>query len=265
MNLRETPRRTPEQKNCSRNTAPFSMTTVGYSPAPLVKGQTERQPLIYELQVRHSINQQSAYNNNLIIYDIAGEDFADRDRLAEFGWPIVEAQAIIYLADPFSMKNLRSRLPAQSQSASAIQAVRQAHEVITSVARVTRREKKMQEGERIDIPVAVMLPKSDLLEEAFKATYPNFRLWQHSPAPGVVKRSDGAAVDREVRQLLYDLEEWELLKQDHIFSKLSFFATSATGCAADKNGNFPKVEPRRCLDPLLWVLWQLQTGIVSVP
>jgi hypothetical protein len=68
-----------------------------------------------------------------------------------------------------------------------------------------------------------------------------------------------SAIDTEVKQLLAIVGEHGLLRESERFTTIQFFAASATGCAPDENNRFPKVEPRRCLDPLFWLLWQLMS------
>lgn len=60
----------------------------------------------------------------------------------------------------------------------------------------------------------------------------------------------------EVRALIHETSEHPLLDVAQRFSKVSFFASSATGCATDSAGYYPHIKPCRCLDPLLWILHQ---------
>ncbi len=69
-------------------------------------------------------------------------------------------------------------------------------------------------------------------------------------------------IDAEVKQLLKDFGEYTLLQSTARFSKSKFFAISATGHAPGQNGLYPAIDPCRCLDPILWILYQL--GIVQV-
>jgi hypothetical protein len=64
-------------------------------------------------------------------------------------------------------------------------------------------------------------------------------------------------IDREVRELLRAYQQGDLLVATRRFKKVKFFAASAIGEPPDVNGHFTNVEPRRCLDPLLWILYEL--------
>ena len=74
--------------------------------------------------------------------------------------------------------------------------------------------------------------------------------------------NDIEVVDREVKELLDNYGAFGLRHADRLSEHVSFFATSATGCAPNPDTRkFDRVTPRRCLDPLLWILFTL--GVIN--
>ena len=66
-------------------------------------------PLVYQLAI--SKDQASpAKAINLLFYDISGEEIADPSLIVQFGEHILRADAIIYLADPLTMAQVRRHL-----------------------------------------------------------------------------------------------------------------------------------------------------------
>ena len=74
------------------------------------------EPLIYALTIRRS-PAHPARTVNLIFYDASGEDYANADRLVRYSRYVLNASAIIFLADPVSMRDIFSQLPPHLQSA----------------------------------------------------------------------------------------------------------------------------------------------------
>jgi len=216
-----------------------------------------RRPLIYELAFR-APSQSQERRINLIFYDASGEDQAIRDRMVHFSRYILRANAIIMLVDPGTIPEINNRLPSHLQNQSWRETGRRAHHLLASTIGVL--EQYYGSGALAyfhSTPLAVMLSKSDLLKFTYDPIVPPFRYLANSPAH-YLDWQDIRAVDAEVRALISGTSERPILGIAPAFSKLSFFATSATGCACDRNGIFPFVEPSRCLDPLLWVLSQLK-------
>jgi hypothetical protein len=105
-------------------------------------------------------------------------------------------------------------------------------------------------------PIAITITKSDLLKQ-LTTVQQQYHFLKKPVYNGTINLQDLDLVDREVRQLLDDYGERTLLQSTFNFSKVKFFATSATGYAPDKDGIYPAVDPCRCLDPILWILHRL--------
>ena len=213
-------------------------------------------PLIYELTIKKS-QAHPARRINLILYDASGEDFAISERLVQYSRFVLNASAIIFLADPFSMSNILDRLPPHLQNQPA--PARKAAAVLNSVLQLFERNLGVQAGSRlVRVPVAITLSKSDLLKYLRGISNP-YRFLANPPHryTGGIDLQDLQLIDQEVRQLIYEFGDRTLLQTAQTLNA-HFFAVSATGNSPKMDGSFPAVEPCRCLDPVLWTLQKLR-------
>ncbi len=221
--------------------------------------QKPNEPLVYELIVKKS-PAHPARKTNLILYDASGEDYANPDRVVQFGRYVLTAAGIVFLADPVSMPDILDRLPPHLQNQSATG--RRASDVLNSIIQLLERKHGLEPGSRmIRTPIAITLSKSDLLKYLRGVSDPyNFLTNPKYGYGGGVDLEDLRIIDAEVRQLLDDFGDRTLLQATSALNA-QFFAASATGHSPNAAGAYPAVEPRRCLDPVLWVLHQL--GIID--
>lgn len=214
-----------------------------------------RLPLIYEIIISPS-PEYPARRINLILYDASGEDLAIKERMVQFSRYVFNASAIIFLADPASMPEIFKQLPAflQPQYATG----RTSSGVLSSIIQLLERYHGQQAGAHLSsIPIAITLAKSDLLKQLATSTQQQYTFLKRPTYNGAIDLAEIETIDSEVRHLLADYGEITLLQATRNFSQVKFFATSATGYAPDKNGVYPNVEPCRCLDPVIWILHQL--------
>jgi hypothetical protein len=118
---------------------------------------------------------------------------------------------------------------------------------------------RYKQADRLRIPLAVTLSKSDLLKYNRPSNHP-YTFNTNPPYRSLLNLQDLIKVDAEVRQVIAETGDEPLLRAGIASSTMvGFFAVSATGSPLDMSltpPQFPKVEPCRCLDPLLWILWQ---------
>jgi len=232
---------------------------------PLFRAQTMLQanprgrayaPLVYTLDF--SVNPNSPHTRpvNLIFYDVAGEDIAQTVAMVDYARFVLNAHAIIFLADPLTMPGIESRVLPMYRATNP--AIRRSSEVLAWV--VQQYEKFHGQGGRVSIPIAITVSKSDLLQ--YIKRQPPYAFFT-SPAyldpygGGRPQRQDFEAVNSDVWELLSNYGDGALLQLWPKFENVHFFAVSATGWPADQAGRFPAIEPIRVLDPLLWVLSEL--------
>lgn len=208
------------------------------------------EPLIYELVFPNKLV-------NLLFYDASGEDIANADKLT-FSHYILNAFAIIFLADPRSMPCVVDALPASLQSYRSEQYSNTA--ILNRVISTFKQGASIAPGERLKIPIAITVSKSDLLEFVVSGTHTPLYLRDHDLS-SAIDITQFEVINQEVQDFLRRCGDQSLLGTSEMFENVSFFAVSATGWPEDSNGRFPSIQPRRCLDPLLWILWKL--GVIN--
>lgn len=225
--------------------------------------KTTADPLIYKLVVSPSPRHLPTAVN-LMIYDTSGEDYVSMGRLVQFARFVLNTSAFIFVADPCTMDPILKQLPPVLQqslrSSFMLAQRRRAVEGLVSVIDVFERYHGYSSGAIFSkTPVAVMLSKADLLKSLPLPN--NYHFMTNSQYRSGVDMQDINIVDQEVRNLLEIYQQGNLLAATKRFKSVKFFATSATGEPPDLTGRFTNVEPCRCLDPVLWILYQL--GIIK--
>jgi hypothetical protein len=217
-------------------------------------GNPTRAPLIYELILSPS-PEYPARHINLIFYDASGEDLAIEERMVQFSRYVLNANAIIFLADPLSMPQIYDRLPPFLQKKGMTG--RTSSGVLNSIMRLIESYRGVGAGARLSsTPIAITITKSDLLKQLTTLQF-QYHFLKRPVYNGSIDLKDLDIVDHEVKDLLEEYGERTLLQSTLNFSKVRFFATSATGYAPDSQGLYPAVDPCRCLDPILWTLYEM--------
>lgn len=214
------------------------------------------EPLVYQLSIQDNVKNT---NNtiNLLLYDISGEDLADNIALVQFGEHVLRADGIIYFADPLAMTHIYQHLPSHIQS-SALSG-RRTDEVLSTVMYRLEQYNRIHPGGTIDIPTAITVSKSDLFQYVIpRNEWPSFWLMYKPAYDGRAHLEDIRHIDQEVRYILQKYGEFPLLQISKRFEQINFFAIAATGNAPDGNFKYARIEPHRCLDPFIWLLWKLR-------
>lgn len=218
-------------------------------------------PLIYELVFPQRSALHPAKSVNLLFYDSSGEDIREPTRMVEYSYYILNASAIIFLADPRQMPGIVKILPNYLKPPPGEIQVLTTAEVLNRVLGTFRTRRGLGAAQKLQTPIAITVSKSDLLKFAAKGRQsPLFLNDNYYTNKLDVPKFD--LISNEVQRLLHDLGDRTLLRSSQLFENVSFFAVSATGWPPDDQGKFPPLEPLRCLDPLLWALWKL--GIIDV-
>lgn len=193
-------------------------------------------PLIYELAVRES-PKSPVRVTDLIFYDGASEDYLSTQRMAQFARYIFYAHAIIFLVDPNTMPGISHQLPSERRPAHLLRSILNMRESFYGLNNTNR------------LLVAITISKSDLL----KYLHPSVLSYTFLSKPtysGRFDLKDAEAVNKEVQAIIQDAGQSDLLALARGLEQVNFFAVSATG-------TYPFVDPYRCLDPILWILYKL--------
>lgn len=233
------------------------------NPQPLVN-----RPLIYEIKFRPSPHH-PAISFNLMIYDTSGEDFRQIERLVQFARFAMNSSAFIFVVDPFAMDsvyrelppNLKAMIPPYAQPDKR----RPVSDVLNGVVNSFQgwHHRQPDRAQFADVPCAVIVSKADIFTKAinppYTSNYDGFaQSYRPRYGPGV-DLDDIEEINREVISLLKYYGQESLLSTTSRLKNVKFFATSATGEPPDSPDHFPSVNPWRCLDPMLWIFYQLGT------
>src|SRR6185312_7879062 len=110
---------------------------------------------------------------------------------------------------------------------------------------------------QLKTPIAITISKSDVLKYVVRDAL----FLKPSSFHNNLDIRELEMIDSEVRALIQEFGDKELIASSETFENKIFLAVSPTGWPADSSGKFPKIEPLRCFDPMLWALWKL--GIIN--
>jgi hypothetical protein len=213
------------------------------------------EPLIYQIDFGETADRPRR-RINLLIYDASGEELATQITLMKYKSHILNARAIIFLADPWAMPNFVDRLAHNLRPDSAAVTGRISSQVLASVVQTFQfHNSELAAANEFPLPIAITLSKADLIEY-LPVIGPKYKFLADLANQRIPNASDTEIIDEWVRKLLGDIKEDQLLGITRGFRSAKFFAISATSSSASK-GKYNSVKPHRCLDPLFWIFREL--------
>lgn len=205
----------------------------------------------------------------LTIYDTAGEDFESDDLMENSVKHAFHADGIIFLIDPLKIANIYTNLNQDvvlnSSSVSANKAF-QNDAILSILSASLRRHHKIKETKKIPIPLAVLVPKLDVLAPGFPPHYACLFPSGHAKKQGF-NIAENRRVNTEIRKWLASVDDGAInsyiAQLEMNYSTYSYFGASALGMknAPDKDGVFSMPNPHRVEDPILWIL--KEKGIIK--
>ena len=211
--------------------------------------QDDVPPLIFPLRFldkNNRIKQVAA----LSFYDTAGENLDSTDNMLISNRYIPNADGIILLLDPLQVPSIRSKLQGKINLPS------ENTDVTTILSRIIQniRDVKNVKG-IIKTPIALAFTKIDALEE-FDILREDSCLRSESEhlKRGVFVQTDFESVNIEMQDLLENWLDGEILQQLKNFKNYALFGLTSLGGVPNGSKLSKSINPRRVLDPLLWVL-----------
>jgi len=223
--------------------------------APIGPDQTNR-PLIYTLFFRGTRSGRHAREVNLVIYDGSGEQMVIQQELVRFHPYILHSSGLILMLDPLGLPDVTANLPRFLRT-TTVDAYAPVH-LLQSHLTFYRQQQGMSPTQKIDIPLAVTLSKSDLLRYVpLTLTVPTILRRDSSYATGL-DLAETRSSSELVQGILRRTGGSDLLGLTPQFQHVSYHAVSATGGpATSANGTYPSIASSRCLDPLFWLLYEV--------
>ena len=198
----------------------------------------------------------------ITFFDTAGEDFESDDLMENSAKHTFNASGIIFLIDPLKITNVNSRLDERTirnSSSVSINKTFKIDAILSIMSTSLRRHHKIKEKKRIPIPLAVLVPKIDVIAGDFPEHYALRFSSNHLKRQGFID-AENRRVNTEMRKWLQNQNDGLLnsflAQLDMNYENFSFFGASALGWnnSPDENGVFLTPKPHRVEDPFLWIL-----------
>ncbi len=225
---------------------------------PATQGAAQRgggvtEPLIYRLDFLPGTEERRPVY--LYLYDVAGEDIQDENNALDYSQFLFFANALVLLADPFAMPNMRRYIHPQYHP--PILPTISPSDVLFRVVDLYQTRTRA----KLSIPLAITISKSDLLQFADPGRHSSVfatPTYYDSRYTHRLQIQELDQVSGDVQKLLEVYGDAGLVTWTQQYEQVGFFAVSATGWPLDPaTRTYPAIEPLRCLDPLLWVLYRL--------
>ena len=224
-------------------------------------------PLIYHLKMgRKNLFANSIESFTFVFFDTAGEDLTKFVTMSNVTKYICKSAGIIFLLDPLQIpfvanhELLNDKILRRAGHVDWRAATR-SDEIMSLISKLIRNDKDLKNEKVIDIPVAAVFSKFDVIEPIIRDVEdgsPGSIILNPSPHcdKGIFDDSDQMNVDADVQGLLTHWNATSFINQLKInYSNYSFFTMSSLGLGnnPDDGGKIKKPAPHRIEDALLWI------------
>ena len=224
-------------------------------------------PLIFTLKLKHkALFKEKIDSFTLVFFDTAGEDLNDEDTMSTVNKYICKSAGIIFLLDPMQIPAVRNQLDENTVSRASSVGWKQAtrsDDIMSRVSKLIRNDKKMKSEAKINIPVAAVFSKFDVIAPLIPEGSTVLETSPHCNEK-VFDMSDWHNVDSEIRSLLVEWGAESFISQvDLNYTNYSYFAVSALGMDNNpkEDRRIDRPRPHRIEDPLLWIL--KENGVIK--
>ncbi|MDO5861929.1 MAG: hypothetical protein Q4Q58_03955 [Thermoplasmata archaeon] len=214
-----------------------------------------REPLIYYLRIFDS-DRPKVFT--FAFFDTAGEDLVSSDRMMSLSINsfISKAAGIVYLVDPLQVRYINQRIHVDNKPPVGPDV----SDVLNNICQIIRTNNKLSPKARIDIPIAVVLTKSDVLfkssedEEEDKVLFGQCSSLHIPREHGRYDQENFEQIDAELSEYLRRCVGENFIQTVGGFREHCFFAVSALGCNPTGSSLPRGVSPMRVEDPFIWLL-----------
>ncbi|MEF3310129.1 hypothetical protein PV433_14630 [Paenibacillus sp. GYB004] len=196
----------------------------------------------------------------LVFFDVAGEIMTDRDLLDLYAAHIKNSSGILFMVDPLQIKTIRDRLLLNVGNQAGEFASR--YDEPREVA-ITMFENFIghQDKAKTDIPTAVVLTKSDMLqhlkEEDGEYIRSNSNVFRDVVHRQHLNMTEFENINGEIRRFLEKVDRPFKDALDVYFTDTAYFAVSALGSNPVDRKITGVVNPWRVDEPFVWLLYKL--------
>lgn len=216
-------------------------------------------PLIYELR---SNKKQRGKKKNLflVFYDTAGENLNQLNRMERMANFVTNSSGIIFLLDSFQVPKVAEELKKQGVSITAAQGG--FHGVLDQLKQLLEKQERITMNQQSRTPMAMAFSKFDeLIRQGLVPSDYELCHKSHHEDHGLYNGEEVETISEEIKSLLAEWGHQAFLEDTaSVFRHHAFFGISAFG-ETPKGGRLTDVRPHRALDPLLWILDQLDFSL----
>jgi GTPase SAR1 family protein len=214
-----------------------------------------REPMIYYLRF---FDEDRPKVYTLAFFDTAGEDLVTSGKILDLGLNsfIARSSGVVFLVDPLQIPYINKRIKVDNKPAVGPDP----NDVLANISSIIRGNNKLKLKDRIDIPLAVVLTKCDVLMK--KSENEEEEKVLLGPSSSItIERERGrydpenfAQVDAELEEYMRRVVSREFTQQVKGYSRHCYFAVSALGNNPTGTSLSRGVSPMRVEDPFLWLL-----------
>jgi len=195
-----------------------------------------------------------------VFYDVAGEGMTDRTYLQRHGNHIKNSDGIIFLVDPLQMRTLRKKINLVNRSKSGDFTAKY-QEPKDIIVYFYENFIAKQEGATTDIPTAVVVTKTDMLQNLNDTEYlsANSNIFKDYKHKDYFNLNEFDNVNGEIKRFLTKGDTAFKGAMEAYFTNIGYFGVSALGCNP-KNleiDNSMIISPLRVEEPFLWLLYKM--------
>ncbi len=225
-------------------------------PTPSFENSIEaREPMIYYLRF---IGKERTKVYTLAFFDTAGEDLSSSMNIMGLNINsfISRASGIVFLVDPLQIPYINSRIHVDNKPKLGYDA----SEMLTHISNTIRTNKKIKMKDGIDIPLAVVLTKSDVLvkspenEEEAKILFGINSSLNIERDKGIFDRSNIEQISTEMEEYMRRALSNGFTQTVKGFDKHCYFAVSSLGSNPTGSMLTRGISPMRVEDPFIWLL-----------
>lgn len=224
-----------------------------------IRAERRLEPLLFMLRfprarrpIRGRVMRDRLTAAMMIFYDTAGEDILKEERLGRLAAYLDAADGIIFIVDPLQISSVRRAI---EDSTPVPENAPDQVEMIQRLAELLRERRGMTSTQKVSIPFAIALTKTDALNGVLPDHSP---LRQPGPHHGVYDEADGQHVHDEARATLSAWADGDNLLNtvNNNFSTYRYFGLSALGAPPTSKTQISQsgIHPLRVEDPMLWLL-----------
>ena len=219
------------------------------------ESKESREPMIYYLRFLDG-NSPKVYT--LAFFDTAGEDLDSADKMMNLNLNsfISRASGIVFLVDPLQIPYINTRIRMDNKPSTGGNVAN----MLSNITNIIRTNNALKLKESLDIPLAVVLTKCDVLMKAPENDEERSILFGPNSSMNI-DRERGKYDRTNFEQISVEIEEYmrravskAFVQTVKEFKEHSYFAVSALGSNPTGNVLTRGISPMRVEDPFIWLL-----------